>query len=291
VSNECENIITLTCVQPGCRTTGGGKQLASEGQVCPASVPGQPDPRYVTHGGQVGAPYGAAGAPTITDCETGAGFGFNNPCIRGEYQHVRHLKGGLKGVFHAASNGNQHDFDSLQCACLPCDEFTEYPSSAGGCHPADRVYTGSGEISEEGLCNHTDPRSLCGPEPRKAPANKIAFSGVSDYALTNGKKAPQSVVFRVDLEDRSEPGGAHPGGAKDPPDRYRMRMWFIEGDPDSAYNRALRAAVAVYDAKDERVAATLCNGSTTPIPDIDDGGDLDRGNRQIHPNTGATCSD
>jgi hypothetical protein len=113
---------------------------------------------------------------------------------------------------------------------------------------------------------------------------------VGDYALSNGKKAPQSVVFRVDLEDRSEPGGAHPKGGQAPPDRYRMRMWFISGDPNSAANKALRDAVAVHDPLDERVLTTLpCVGGTTPAPDIDDGGDLDRGNRQIHPSTGASC--
>jgi hypothetical protein len=287
----CTNTITLRCETPGCRTTGGGKQPRSD--TCPRV-------RYVTHGGQVGAPYGAASAPVLTNCDTGEGTGFNNPCIRGQYQHVRHIKGGLKGVFHASSAGNQHDFDSLQCACLPCgtEDHINHPSPAEGCHPDDREYINPGNVTD-GLCNHTDPRSVCGPEPRPAPANKIAFSGVADYAMTKGKKAPQSVVFRVDLEDRSEPGGKHPRGGKAPPDRYRMRMWFITGDPDSPENRRLREAVAVKDATDERVGTAvggfqpgkMCDGSDIPTPDIDDGGDLDRGNRQIHPNTGATCRD
>lgn len=278
VCSSCNNTITLTCTPPGaCRTTGGGKQPTED--TCP-------EVRYVTHGGQVGASFGVAGAP---DCATDTGF--NNPCIRGEYQHVRHIKGGLRGVFHAAGNGNENDFDSLMCACLPCDH-TDTPSLFGGCHPADRCYGSENPTSpgkKNALCNPDD--RICGPEPRRAPANKICFSGVGNYTMSNGKKAPQSVVFRVDLEDRSEPGGAFPKGAKAPPDRYRMRMWFIAaGTADSAAVKALRATVACKDATCEIIPATLdCVGGPTPAPDIDDGGDLDRGNRQIHPSTGASC--
>jgi hypothetical protein len=276
-STSCTNVITLTCTPPGaCRTTGGGKQPRED--TCP-------EVRYVTHGGQVGASFGVAGAP---DCATDTGF--NNPCIRGEYQHVRHIKGGLRGVFHAAGNGRVSQFDSLMCACLPC-EFTDTPSPFGGCHPADRTYVGNATSpgKKHDLCNPGD--RICGPEPRRAPANKICFSGVGNYTMSNGKKSPQSVVFRVDLEDRSEPGGAHPRGAKAPPDRYRMRMWFIaSGTADTAAVKALRATVACKDATEERIPTVLdCLGTATPAPDIDDGGDLDRGNRQIHPSTGATC--
>jgi hypothetical protein len=291
VSHECSAAVGCTPVAlPGCRTTGGGKQYTSENQTCPTDV------RYVTHGGQVGAPYGAAGAPTITNCETGEGTGFWNPCIRGEYQHVRHMKGGRRANFHAASNGNVHQFDSLACACLPCDSFdttNSWPNPKLTCHPADRTYTSNGDVtSVEGLCNPGD--RACGPEPRKAPSNKIAFSGVGDYTEAKGRKIANQVVFRVDIEDRGEPGNAHAIGSngKDKKiDRYRIRMWKITGDPDSLYNRALRVAVAVTNAADERVLATLpCGQGATPEPDVDDGGDLDRGNRQIHPNTGASCN-
>ena len=80
-----------------------------------------------------------------------------------------------------------------------------------------------------------------------------------------------------------------------------MRMWFItagatdnrfSGDANSANNKALRSTVACKDATCEIIPTTLdCVGGATPAPDIDDGGDLDRGNRQIHPNTGASCND
>jgi len=76
-----------------------------------------------------------------------------------------------------------------------------------------------------------------------------------------------------------------------------MRMWIIDpASVDTAPILALREAVACKNAHIEVVAGTLpcgqsINSSTSvPEPDIDDGGDLDRGNRQIHPNTGATCN-
>jgi hypothetical protein len=282
-SSSCTNTVSLTCVQLGCRTTGGGRQEATN--TCPTVV-------YVTHGGQVGAPFGAAGAP---DCATGTGF--NNPCIRGEYQHVRHIKGGLRGTFHAASNGKVHNFDSLQCACLACTHVDTAPcSNPLGCAPLDRTYPDQLSIID-GLCDDKN-KGGCGPFPAPSRANKICFSGVGDYALSKGKKINQ-VVFRVDLEDHSEPGGTQPKGGKTPPDRYRMRMWFIgsaatdnrfNGAAGSANNLALRATVACTDAATEVIPCTLaCVGGATPAPNIDDGGDLDRGNRQLHLNTGATC--
>lgn len=156
------------------------------------------------------------------------------------------------------------------------------------------TYTNAGDTATvEGLCNSGD--RMCGPEPRKAPANKIAFSGVGSYTDSNGRKVANSVIFRVDIEDRGEPGNAHAIGAsgKDKKiDRYRIRMWKLigNGGPDSPENRALRVAVAVTDATDERVMVNMpCEKGLTPEPFIDDGGDLDRGNRQLHPNTGASC--
>ena len=68
-------------------------------------------------------------------------------------------------------------------------------------------------------------------------------------------------------------------------------MWFLNNNENGSSPRIkdLRATVACQDAMTEVIPATTVCGRTTPAPDIDDGGDLDRGNRQIHPNTGATC--
>src|SRR5205814_10013452 len=124
-------------------------------------------------------------------------FSAGTPCIQGEWTHVRHVRPGLMGNFHGST------FDSLVCACLAC---------AGD--------PGSGTVVGK-LCNPGD--RICGPEPRRAPDNKICFTGVGDYAMTNGKRAKRSVIFRVDVEDRSEPGGTN---GPPPPDRYRIRLWF-----------------------------------------------------------------
>jgi len=75
-SEICSSSASVTCTSPStsvCRTTGGGKQPFNN--TCPVIG-------YVTHGGQVGAPFGAAGAP---DCAAGLAGGYYNPCIRGEY--------------------------------------------------------------------------------------------------------------------------------------------------------------------------------------------------------------
>jgi hypothetical protein len=250
VTSTCEAIVA--CTQPaGCRTTGGGKQ---------PSTSTFPRVRYATHGGQVGAPVGN---------ETH--FSPDSTCIQGNWQHVRHLQGGLRGNFHAKS------YDSLMCACLACDGG---PGSVAGelCNPGNR---------------------LCGPEPRKAPANKITFTGVGDYVLTQGRRTPRAVIFRVDLEDRSEPGGSHPRGGKLPADRYRLRIWILTPAEKALLDgadRLLAMREAIAATKDNTVlkdGAVKLDG-VTPVdlgtavfgirpPDIDDGGELERGNHQIHP--------
>jgi hypothetical protein len=272
---------TATCTVPkgGCRVTGGGRiySLYPDADCDPNTddnclIPAAQD---ATHGGQVGAPVGVA-----------TPFDPDSACIKGEWEHVRHIRPRLRGNFHASS------FDSLMCGCLGClgDDGKACDPALNQC-PIDGL--------ENGLCHPANPgqnfkeNRICGPEPRKAPANKICFSGVGDYALTNGKRARRSVVFRVDIIDRSEPGGGFPGGSVDPPDRYRMRMWFLCDpndptapclDPASDDVMALREGVACLDPAVETLPDTVAS------PNIDDGGDLDRGNHQLHPPTGAECT-
>src|SRR5207247_2295310 len=190
----------MHCVQAlGCRVTGGGTvDACGPGDSgCDPNTPGSCAPDScaspaleATHGGQVGAPIGV---PTP--------FTPDSACIAGEWTHVRHIRKGLFGNFHA------RNFDSLECACLPCPENPDVQGVVGAlCNPGDRI---------------------CGPEPRRAPANKICFSGAGNYAPTNGPRAGRSVVFRVDVEDRSEPGGTN---GPPPPDRYRIRIWFVPAD-------------------------------------------------------------
>ncbi len=234
----------------GCRTTGGGRQVASFPAV-----------KYVTHGGQVGAPVGNETA-----------FAPDTKCIQGNWQHVRHEKGGTRGNFHAKS------FDSLMCACLGCPEDPNAPVTIGGfCNPGMRT---------------------CGPEPRKAPANKIAFSGVGDYALTAGNREKRSVLFRVDLEDRSEPGNSSARGGQPPADRHRLRIWILTPAELARLNAAndrlldFRQAISAQFGIGLKDGAILPNGQAVPngtavfgvrAPDIDDGGEMTHGNHQLHP--------
>jgi len=259
----CQHVDNGQCFN-GCRVTGGSNK--QEGSMYTAPCIAGPAPNFVSHGGQVGASRSLA-----------TPFRPNSPCISGEWEHNRHLKkNSLLGVLHASGNGNEHQFDSLLCACLPC---AENPGAVGlvgeVCNPGDRI---------------------CGPEPRSAPANKITFSGVGDYTFTKGQKTVKA-VFRVDIEDRGE-GNSHANPL--PTDRYRIRMWFLDGTcgrggaawaPDSANAMALRLAVSADDTKIASLATTeeLKDPVTAGPPDIDDGGDMTQGNHQIHPQTGATC--
>jgi len=301
--STCRASVTLHCcpVTFGCRVTGGGRQdlltnprPGQDGitEVCP------PDSRYVTHGGQVGAPFGNA----ITNCPNELGCTnvlfqpllvdnpIGNVCIHGRWTHVRHTKGGLEGNFHARF------YDTLDCSCLStqfdaCGRYVlgDTSTDPGRCNPGDRI---------------------AGPEPRKAPANKIVFTGVGDWADPNGRRTPRSVIFRVDIEDRSEPGGYHPGGAKPPADRYRIRIWVLTPtecqelagagpDPGLLHFRSAIAAcygINLRDGVESQFLANRCTsgsmffggcgdpaGCMVRNPDIDDGGELEHGNHQIHP--------
>src|SRR5881394_3972624 len=213
---------SVSCAQPvTCRVTGGGTLIDGTVDVSCINVPTTISPLVVngltvnkiTHGGQLGAPF------SQMDC--GAILG--NPCIRGQWQHTRHYQGQgnprdvIDMDFHSVTPKGQ--FDSLSCACLGCcDPITGafIPPSVGPL------------IHKFALCN-PDDHKVCGPQPRPSPANAIIFSGVGKLtpASDNGVDASRSewVVFRVYIEDRSEPGGFHPKGAVEPADIYCFQAW------------------------------------------------------------------
>jgi len=267
-STECSAVVGCQ-IPNACRVTGGGRQ--DDPIVYPANV------RYVTHGGQVGAPVGNR------VCEVTDDFYLGNPCIHGRWTHVRHQKGGLRGNFHARY------YDTLECACLDTN-------LVDGFYAAGTV---DGEV-----CGNRN----IGPLPRKAPSNKIVFTGVGDWADPNGRRAPRATLFRVDIEDRGEPGNAHALGANGKegrvPDRYRIRIWVLTTQ-ELALLRGAGTGSDKY-LKGFRNAISACNGMTAPdgavngagarvsiangtavfgvrAPDIDDGGEMLHGNHQIHP--------
>jgi hypothetical protein len=287
---------TLCCTAPAiCRVTGGGRQDLNDpnGSVCPTDV------RYVTHGGQVGAPVGNRVCSIDTSLPN---YFLGNPCIHGRWTHVRHVQGGLEGNFHARF------FDTLDCACL------ETNFDATTCQYPLATVT-------DGVCGNRN----IGPLPRKAPANKIVFTGVGDWACPNGHREGRSCLFRVDIEDRGEPGNAHALAAdKKPgrvPDRYRIRIWVLDdnelaqlnsGGGADPYLLSFRNAISACNGIDYRDggiigqcgAPNTCasndsctrggtgsimfpneNGLSIPVrlPNIDDGGEMLHGNHQIHP--------
>ena len=274
ITTDTECSAVVGCTQPNaCRVTGGGRQ--DDPLAYPHNV------RYVTHGGQVGAPVGNK------VCEVTDDFYLGNPCIHGRWTHVRHQQGGLRGNFHARY------YDTLECICLGITTNRLERVAFG-----NQVYTNAvydlGTV-ENNRCN-PDDHKVAGPQPRPAGANKIVFTGVGDWADPNGRRAPRACLFRVDIEDRSEPGGSHPKGGVDPADRYRIRIWVLSneelaklrgaGTGSDKYLKGFRNAISACIGTDVVDGATVPNGAAAfgvRRPDIDDGGELERGNHQIHP--------
>jgi len=302
ISDDTTCSRSVRCAQPvTCRVTGGGQLIPGfVDQSCievattifPFTSPNGLTIKKITHGGQLGAPF------SQMDCGTILG----NPCIRGQWQHTRHYEGTANPRdvfdmnFHSQTPKGQ--YDSLSCACLGC------------CDPA----TGAFIPPEQGplvhkfqLCN-PDDHKVCGPMPRPSPANAIIWSGIGKMTPTDdvrGGRAAQAewVVFRVYIEDRSEPGGGHPGGAVEPAHIYCFQAWKTgiktSKKPDfSAIAASFRTALGEANCQ---FLEDLENGvlpiGTLPSPtvdgvtaDIQDCGPMHDGNHQIHPSTGATCT-
>jgi len=288
----------VTCAAPAsCRVTGGGVLIPGETQTsgCTPATPSITTQAQgptcngiqavkITHGGQLGAPYSQPTCGLPTPVVTTANALTGNPCIRGQWEHVRHYQGKANpqttvSVDNFHSNTPKGIFDSLQCACLPCCE-----------NPSE------GTTTDGSLCN-PDDKKICGPQPRPAPANAIIFSGIGyistcDTANQKGKGGRQAVIFRVYIEDRSEPGGNFPGGAKAPADVYCFQAWAITGQIDSTQTIADRNTVAQDNCTflNTYTQGALPNSTLLGTPIINDCGTLHTGNQQIHPSTAATCT-
>jgi hypothetical protein len=151
--------------------------------------------------------------------------------IQGNWTYHRHKN---HGSFQAK------DYNSLVCGC-------------------DGVFDGH-------LCNPGN-REL-GPEPRRAPANMACFNGVGDYNPSNGNRYLR-VAFRIEVEDRGEPGAGANAGALE--DVHKVRIWIPK--PGETAEDLAQAS-----------CCTIPNANLTIRPaDIDEGGSLIHGNIQIHP--------
>jgi hypothetical protein len=263
--------------------------------IFPSTSPNGLTIKKITHGGQLGAPFAQM------DC--GAILG--NPCIRGQWQHTRHYEGKANPRdvfdmdFHSQTPKGQ--YDSLSCACLGCcvsadGTNTFVDAFIGPLHP-NQKFT---------LCN-PDDHKVCGPQPRPSPANAIIWSGIGKVTPVDdvtGSRPAQAewVVFRVYIEDRSEPGGGQPGGAVEPADIYCFQAWKtgikISKKPDFSVIAA-DFRMALGQANCDFLTALQTGAQpigSLPSPevmgltaDIQDCGPLYDGNHQIHPATGAAC--
>src|SRR5262249_25991668 len=150
------------------------------------------------------------------------------------------------------------------------------------------------------LCNPDDHR-LCGPLPRPTSANAMICTGVAQMRMcltsnSGGKAAVTTVLFRIYVEDRGEPGG----GNKPLPDVYSFQAWALSSS--AAYTDSQIIAARQALANDS--CAFIQHYTTGALPDpgalnpnvydklslvINDSGGLHSGNHQIHPTTEATC--
>jgi len=184
---------------------------------------------------------GQVGAPFVTP-----GCHDNADCVQGNWTHQRHKR-------HGSLHGP--DFFNMVCTCDP----------------------GTGE-QIPGVCNPGDRPN--GPEPPAAPANKACFTGTALWNPTSGRREIP-VAFRVEIEDRGEPGGGRNAGSLD--DVYRIRIWCPGGNCGGQPNAD--GAVALAEA-------ACCENSMNTVvgliglPNIIDGGNLIHGNLQIHKLTG-----
>jgi hypothetical protein len=307
---------TIRCLTPvTCRTTGGGTLYNCDtNQDCtlittvlyPLVSPNGLVLDHVSHGGQLGAPFSRENCNQL----------LSDPCIRGEWEHNRHYQGKghprdtFASTFHSAGTNAAAKplFDTLLCACLGCctADGTPKPGVIGDFHPNGKFR----------FCN-PDDHKICGPEPRPAPANALIFSGignVSHVTDTGNTKPATWVVYRVYIEDRSEPGGFHPKGSVDPADIYVFQAWdtgiAVTKKPDAG---SLIGATSPLLGDLNLFRSTLsadscaflrgisetgdCPAGSLPVPcilgvsaTVVDEGALRDGNRQIHPSTSATCN-
>jgi hypothetical protein len=85
------------------------------------------------------------------------------------------------------------------------------------------------------------------------------------------------VAFRVEVEDRGEPGAGSNAGTLE--DVYRRRVWV----PQGAETVDQLAASVCCTVPNEQLETPCGPPDHFRCPEVDDGGNLTRGNLQIHP--------
>jgi hypothetical protein len=151
--------------------------------------------------------------------------------------------------------------------------------------------------------------------PSPAPANALIFTGIGTVQPVTDQganKVADWVVFRIYVEDHSEPGGSHPKGGVQPADVYVFQAWDTgipvtkKTDPNALGTSPTIGDVNTFRAN---LSADSCaflqsigiNGACPPgsLPNptvtgftasVNDSGALRTGNQQIHPSTSATCT-
>jgi cysteine-rich repeat protein len=150
------------------------------------------------------------------------------------------------------------------CGCIGC--FDDLDHISGHWTHNLKVEKGKFHASDYSslVCNLDDGE---GPKPRKAPANSACFAGIG-YLDMKQSRGNQRVAFRVEVEDRGEPGAGKNSDKQ--ADVYRIRVWIPEQGQEP-----------------EDLLDSICCLNADPLevpePDIDDGADLIHGNIQIHP--------
>jgi len=233
---------------PGCRDqdstpcTDTGNELCDAG--CDAGVCNQ---EHICQQPSVGCRITAGGVtpdgrtdPDFFGTTRKATFGgqVGAPCgCNGCFDELDHIQGEWTHVRHRRT-GRLHasDYYSLVCAC---DE-------------------GNGTVKVDEFCGDR----VIGPTPPRAPANIACWTGVGEFRN-------QEVAFRVEVEDRGEPGAGKNNDNTN--DVYRIFIWVPTGTETA-----------------DSLAKAACCLSTPPDirrADVEDGGNIVTGNIQIHPAT------
>jgi hypothetical protein len=161
------------------------------------------------------------------------------------------------GTFANIREGSFGGQVGAPCGCIGC--FDELDHVQGSWQ-----YSRKSTEGKKGTMHARDYNSLvcaldqgAGPAPPAAPANKACFAGVGDFSPTSGQKT-ERVAFRVQVEDRGEPGSA---------DVYRIWIWTESSGMNA----------------DKLAEAACCLNPVPAGASIIDGGVLVSGNIQIHP--------